>query len=121
MTALGEMRVTDRHRERVRRIRGVKNRFRQQLRHHDLDLVLVGVTGPNHGFLHPVWRIFRHPQSLLGRRQQNGAPGQTELQGRFRVLVHESLLDRCLTGAVAAENFQNTVMQFKKAFRDGAG
>ncbi len=109
------MRVTDRDRQRVGGVLGLRIGFRQQHADHHSYLRLLAVAGADHGLLHLVGRIFGDRQSGARRHQHGDAARLAELQGRGGVAVDESVLDRRLLRRVFLDHRDQPVMDHDQA------
>ena len=98
------MRVRDRDRQRVGGVGGFRLGLRQQDLEHHRDLVLVGMTGADHGLLDLVGRVFGNRYAEHRRRQHGDAARLAEFQRRDAVLVDKGLFDRGLHRAEIAEH-----------------
>ena len=100
ISALPQMSVGDRHRERVGGIGAGHRDPGQQHLEHRLDLRLLRPPGADH-------RLLDQPRGVLGDRQrslpasrQHRAARLRQLERRLRVLVEEHFLDRRAVGRV---------------------
>ncbi len=89
------MNMTDRNRQRIRRIRGLRSLIQlQQPSHHKLHLFLGRETIPHDGALDRKRRILRDSQPAVGRSQHGHAPHLTQLQRALGVGGEENLFNR---------------------------
>src|SRR5467141_4150792 len=115
--ALAVMRMRDGDRERVGGVGGFRLGLGQQDFQHHQDLILVGMSGADHGFLHLVRGIFRHRYPEHRRRQHRNAARLAKLQRGDTVLVDEGLFDRGFCGAKIAEHGGEALMNSQQAAR----
>ena len=107
--------VRDRDRQRVGGVGRFRLGLRQQDLQHDRDLVLVGMSGADHGLLDLVGRIFRNRYAEHRRRQHGDAARLAELQRGDAVLVHKGLLHRGLRRPEIAEDGGEPLMDRQQA------
>src|SRR5262245_11605909 len=108
------MGVTDRNRERVRRVLGLRIGLRQQHADHHADLALLAVAGAHDGLLHQVGRVFGNRQAGERRHQHGYAARLPELERRRCVLVDEGRLHRRLVRRVRFDHAAQAVVDSKE-------
>ena len=110
------MRVGDRHRQRVRRVRARQLHPRQQHPEHRLDLRLLRPAGADD-------RLLDQPRGIFGDRHAGARQGQqadparlAELERRLRIGVDEHFLDRAAIGLVGEDDVGQLAVERDQAF-----
>ena len=105
------MRVADRNRQRVRRIRARNHHTGQLQANHMIHLGFIGMAHTHHRLFHRIGRIFADRQTGLRGHQQGNAARLPEFQGGHRVLVDERMLHRCRIGGVEPQDCGQLAVQ----------
>ena len=103
------MRVTQRDRQRVRRVGAQPPLYPQQCLDHVLHLRLLRRAGAGHGQLHLARRVLVDASTAPPGRAQRGAPGLAQLEGAVGVRVHEHPLDRDFPWRIALDQFRHVL------------
>jgi hypothetical protein len=113
------MRVRDRDRKGIGRVGRQFARTRQEHADHRLDLVLVGVTVAGDRLFDARGGIFGDGKPGLPESEYGSPSGLTQFQGRRRVLVNESFLNRRVGWLVLRDHGRNSVRQQAETLRHG--